>query len=159
MDAKGRHGQSVANLHIIEFLAVRFVLCSNNQIILKLRIYESCFHEFQSTAKCFVCDKIKSCNYRISANSCRDNYSFFELLVRQLFKGDNYSREETIVFQSFGRLVKLLLSAILNIKSTPSHILNPKTFESLQNTYLHTQLHFLKNIPTYLISMKLRKYI
>ena len=36
--------------------------------------------------------------YRISANSCRDNYSFLRLVVRQLFKGDNYSREETIVF-------------------------------------------------------------
>ena len=36
--------------------------------------------------------------YRITANSCRDNYSFFRLKVRQLFKGDNYSREETIVF-------------------------------------------------------------
>ena len=34
--------------------------------------------------------------YRISANNCRDNYSFFEALVRQLFKGDNYSKEETI---------------------------------------------------------------
>ena len=36
--------------------------------------------------------------YRISANSCRDNYSFLESWVRQLFKGDNYSKEETIVF-------------------------------------------------------------
>ena len=35
-------------------------------------------------------------DYRISANSCRDNYSFLEALVRQLFKGDNYSKEETI---------------------------------------------------------------
>ena len=34
--------------------------------------------------------------YRISANSCRDNYSFFGLWVQQLFKGDNYLREETI---------------------------------------------------------------
>ena len=34
--------------------------------------------------------------YRISANSCRDKYSFFELWVRQLIKGDNYSREITI---------------------------------------------------------------
>ena len=39
--------------------------------------------------------------YRISANSCRDNYSFLRLEVRQLFKGDNYSREETIVFLIF----------------------------------------------------------
>ena len=38
------------------------------------------------------------CGYRISANSCRDNYSFFETWLRQLFKGDNYSKEETIVF-------------------------------------------------------------
>ena len=40
-------------------------------------------------------------NYRISANSCRDNYSFFGLWVRQLFKGDNYSKEETINFYLF----------------------------------------------------------
>ena len=33
---------------------------------------------------------------RITYHSCRDNYSFFGLLVRQLFKGDNYLREETI---------------------------------------------------------------
>ena len=39
--------------------------------------------------------------YRISANSCRDNYSFFGLWVRQLFKGDNYSKEETINFYLF----------------------------------------------------------
>ena len=40
--------------------------------------------------------------YRISANSCRDNYSFFESWVRQLFKGDNYSKEESINFLVFG---------------------------------------------------------
>ena len=34
--------------------------------------------------------------YHISTNSCRDNYSFFGLRVQQLFKGDNYSKEETI---------------------------------------------------------------
>ena len=28
-------------------------------------------------------------DYRISANSCRNNYSFLETLVRQLFKGGN----------------------------------------------------------------------
>ena len=39
--------------------------------------------------------------YRISANSCRDNYSFFGLWVRQLIKGDNYSKEETINFYLF----------------------------------------------------------
>ena len=36
--------------------------------------------------------------YRISANSFRGNYSFLEVGVRQLFKGGNYSREETIYF-------------------------------------------------------------
>ena len=36
--------------------------------------------------------------YRISANSFRGNYSFLEAGVRQVFKGGNYSREETIVF-------------------------------------------------------------
>ena len=34
--------------------------------------------------------------YRISANSFRGNYSFLEVGVRQVFKGGNYSREETI---------------------------------------------------------------
>ena len=42
------------------------------------------------------CSDLSLFEYRISANSCLDNYSFFELLVRPLFKGDNYSREETI---------------------------------------------------------------
>ena len=36
--------------------------------------------------------------YRISANSFRGNYSFLKLMVRPLFKGGKYSREETIVF-------------------------------------------------------------
>ena len=39
--------------------------------------------------------------YRISANSFRGNYSFLEVEVRQLFKGGNYSKEETIVFLHF----------------------------------------------------------
>ena len=34
--------------------------------------------------------------YRISANSFRGKYSFLKVGVRQLFKGGNYSREETI---------------------------------------------------------------
>ena len=34
--------------------------------------------------------------YRISSYSCRGNYSFLESQVRQLFKGGNYSKEETI---------------------------------------------------------------
>ena len=38
------------------------------------------------------------CEYHISANSFRGNYSFLELGVRKLFKGGKYSREETIVF-------------------------------------------------------------
>ena len=40
-------------------------------------------------------------NYRISANSFRGNYSFLEDGVRQLFKGGNYSREETINLLGF----------------------------------------------------------
>ena len=36
--------------------------------------------------------------YRISANSFRGNYSFLKVGVRQLFKGGNYSRAETINF-------------------------------------------------------------
>ena len=43
--------------------------------------------------------------YRISANSFRGNYYFSEVGVRQLFKGGNYSREETINF------LRLLLHA------------------------------------------------
>ena len=39
--------------------------------------------------------------YRISANSFRGNYSFLEVEVRKLFKGGNYSREETINFFLF----------------------------------------------------------
>ena len=37
----------------------------------------------------------------MSANSFRGNYSFLEVGVRQLFKGGNYSREETINFLVF----------------------------------------------------------
>ena len=39
-----------------------------------------------------------SSRYRISSYSCRGNYSFLEVGVRQQFKGGNYSKEETIVF-------------------------------------------------------------
>ena len=38
---------------------------------------------------------------RISSYSCRGNYSFLEVGVRQVFKGGNYSREETIVFFTY----------------------------------------------------------
>jgi hypothetical protein len=34
--------------------------------------------------------------YRNSANSFRGNYSFLEVEERKLFKGGNYSKEETI---------------------------------------------------------------
>ena len=37
--------------------------------------------------------------YRISANSFRGNYSFLEAGVRKVFKGGNYSKEETIFYQ------------------------------------------------------------
>ena len=39
--------------------------------------------------------------YRISSYNCRGNYSFLEVEVRQVFKGGNYSKEETIVFLLF----------------------------------------------------------
>ena len=39
----------------------------------------------------------KKNRYRISANSFRGNYSFLKVLVRKVFKGGKYSREETIV--------------------------------------------------------------
>ena len=39
-----------------------------------------------------------SVSYRISANSFRGNYSFLEVGVRQVFKGGNYLREETILY-------------------------------------------------------------
>ena len=37
-------------------------------------------------------------NYRISANSFGGNYFFLKAGVWQVFKGGNYSREETILF-------------------------------------------------------------
>ena len=40
-------------------------------------------------------------SYRISSYSCRGNYSFLGAWVRQLFKGGNYSKEETIGFFLF----------------------------------------------------------
>ena len=41
------------------------------------------------------------CTYRISANSFRGNYSFLEVRLRPLFKGGNYSREESILLFYF----------------------------------------------------------
>ena len=38
----------------------------------------------------------RNLKYRISANSFRGNYSFLKVEVRKLFKGGNYSKEETI---------------------------------------------------------------
>ena len=47
-------------------------------------------------------DRMKNdSRYRISANSFGGNYSFLEVEVRKLFKGGNFSREETIVFFHF----------------------------------------------------------
>ena len=50
-----------------------------------------------------ICERLllKVFKYRISANSFRGNYSFLKVEVRLLFKGGNYSREETIVFLLF----------------------------------------------------------
>ena len=45
-------------------------------------------------------------SYRISANSFRGNYSFWEVGVRQLFKGGNYSKEETINFLLTKSMIK-----------------------------------------------------
>ena len=42
-------------------------------------------------------------SYRISGNSLCGNYSFLKVGVPQLFKGGNYSREETILFYFFLR--------------------------------------------------------
>ena len=39
--------------------------------------------------------------YRISSYSCRDNCYFSEVGVWQVFKGGNYSKEETIAFLLF----------------------------------------------------------
>ena len=38
------------------------------------------------------------CNYRTSSYSFLGNYSFWQVGVRQVFKGGNYLEEETIVF-------------------------------------------------------------
>ena len=40
--------------------------------------------------------KMGDIGYHISGNSFRRNYSFLEVAVWQVFKGENYSREETI---------------------------------------------------------------
>ena len=54
------------------------------------------------------CDKVNQYfNYRTSANSFRGNYYFLEAWVRQLFKGGNYSKEETINFLVFLGINKL----------------------------------------------------
>ena len=44
---------------------------------------------------------LSSHRYRISANSCRDYYSCFGFEMQQVFKGGNYSREETIFLLDF----------------------------------------------------------
>ena len=67
--------------------------------------------------------KLQVCNkhyYRISANSCRDNYSFLEVWVRQLFKGDNYSREEIIGFLIFGSVHNLNYCHTMYVKVSKS---------------------------------------
>ena len=49
-------------------------------------------------------DRMKNdSRYRISANSFGGNYSFLKGMVRQLFKGGKYSKEETIIFLLFCR--------------------------------------------------------
>ena len=42
--------------------------------------------------------------YCISANTFRGNYSFLEVGVRQVFKGVNYSKAETIDFLFFVKI-------------------------------------------------------
>ena len=49
-----------------------------------------------SYLKCLI---QKAC--RISTNSFRANFSFFNFMVRPLYKGGKYSKEETIVFLLF----------------------------------------------------------
>ena len=75
-------------------------------------------------------------NYRISANSCRDNYSFFEAWVRQLFKGDNYSKEETINFFLFGWCTMYICNL---------NCCRAKVKVSKSQKYFFLKLHFLGN--------------
>ena len=49
--------------------------------------------------------------YRISANSFRGNYSFLKVEVRKVFKGGNYSKEETIDFLVFSKHLIWIVSA------------------------------------------------
>ena len=52
------------------------------------------YHKFGNSR--IIVSRAKFPTYRISANSFRGNYSFLKLGVRKVFKGGNYSREETI---------------------------------------------------------------
>ena len=54
----------------------------------------------KSQKEIFMSSYLPKCKrkYHISANSFRGNYSFLKARVRKVFKGGNYSREETIVF-------------------------------------------------------------
>ena len=58
--------------------------------------------------------------YRISSYSCRGNYSFLKVRVRKVFKGGNYSREETIVILiliSIPNEVKKYLNKLISVVS------------------------------------------
>ena len=63
-----------------------------------VKLYKTLLATKKNAPKNWIACKSKSM-YRISANSCRDNYSFLEALDattiqgRQLFKGGNYSRK------------------------------------------------------------------
>ena len=58
----------------------------------------SCCHWSTSkSGKEIIISDLNSAKYRISSYSCRVNYSFLKVRVRKVFKGGNYSREETIV--------------------------------------------------------------
>ena len=92
----------------IQFVNQQIVICQ-----LRLQICQFCssfFDPFIRDSEKMSCEqqtiflaKHKQLHtYRISSYNCRGNYSFLKVGVRQLFKGGNYSREETIVLLLFG---------------------------------------------------------
>ena len=63
-----------------------------------------------------ISEKVVPFIYRISSYNCRGNYSFLEVGVRQLFKGGNYSKEETINVSIFC-MHKYIVHAIVKMKN------------------------------------------
>ena len=89
----------------------------------------------------FPCDTIDGpqSTYRISANSFRGNYSFLDLWMRLLFKGGNYSKEETINFLLFVWTIWIIMKYI------STHFISPITLWLILNGLKHSILNALKH--------------